>query len=133
MACSLFWVGRAWKPSGLPVPGSGLPTRTVPPILRLEAQGWETTPSIQDKAMHPPAPPPLSRQAAHLINPLISDHHCRDTLTDCASLVADLGTVLSVVHDPESGCSELRLPGLYLAFEAITGALAFEAGQKHFT
>ena len=69
---------------------------------------------------------PITREAAHRINPLISNRHSGETLENLARLSADLGSILCMTQEIDNPHSDIRLPGVWLICEAIAGALNFE-------
>ena len=69
------------------------------------------------------------REAASVLNPLISDVFTEDTLDRVASVITDLGYYLSLVEEniPETG--ELRFGNLYQLFNVCAAALRYESAN----
>lgn len=63
----------------------------------------------------------LSREIAHLINPIISDVDLEDTLNSVSELVEDVGAIIS-----EISCRGVPAPRYYLFHQAISAALRYE-------
>lgn len=70
--------------------------------------------------------PPVDRETAARLNPLISSIWTEDTLHQLAGVVRDLGYYLSILNDVPEG-HEPHFGNLYLLFGPIESALAYEA------